>query len=104
MPREVNAERIAQAAKGLGRTQVLVLQLLANGAKTCRTLGYDWPSLTEESARSTVDRLGGRGLVDAVRFEPGSGAREFGLTELGEGVERAVSQLDPLDEEDDGYG
>lgn len=75
-------------SKNLGRTQILVLHLLADGPKTVRTLGYDWPGLTDSAARSAVNRLGDRSLVDATGWD-GAG-RMYGLTECGEAVERSI--------------
>lgn len=74
---------------GLGRTQILVLHLLAQDAKSIRTLGYDWPGLTESAARSAVNRLGDRRLVDAVGRDDYD-HRTYGLTDRGREVEAAL--------------
>lgn len=75
---------------GLGRTQVLVLRLLASGPKSVRTLSYDWPDLTESAARSAVNRLGDRGLVDMAGWDRNDG-RTFCLTARGREVEAALN-------------
>lgn len=76
--------------ESLGRTQVLVLQLLAGGAKSVRELAYHWPSLTESSARSALERLGDKRLVDVAGFESGTTRRQFCLTARGADVERRL--------------
>lgn len=65
----------------LGFAQKCVLASLADDDKDVRTIAYDWPGLTESSARSAVNSLARWGLVDAVRFEGRS--RLFGLTRHG---------------------
>jgi hypothetical protein len=73
----------------LGRTQVLVLRLLAGGEKDCRHLEYDWPGLTESAARSAIGRLGDRGLVDVAGWK--EGRRTFCLTSRGRQIEAALN-------------
>lgn len=82
-------------AAGLGRTQRIVLHRLALDAKSVRTLAYDGFGLTESSARSALDRLGRRSLVDR-KFSYDT--LVYFLTSEGAEVEAA---LDPLDDEDD---
>lgn len=76
---------------GLGRTQVTVLRLLAMDAKSVRTLAYDGFGLSESSARSALDRLGRRGLVDR-RFNRDD--LVYFLTSDGAEVERSLLALD----------
>lgn len=83
----------------LGRTQKLVLHLLALQPKSIRTLAYDWPGLTESAARSAVERLGLRGLVD-VTGRHGEAGRVFTLTAKGAAVERDLIDLDEDDLDD----
>lgn len=82
-----------RGAAGLGRTQRLVLQLLASGdgPKSARHLEYDWPGLTESAARSALDRLGMRGLVDMAGWDRRDG-RTYCLTERGSQVERELNE------------
>lgn len=82
----------------LGRTQMLVLRLLAGGAKSAQTLGHDWPGLTASSARSAVMRLGMRGLVDMAGWNDYN-QRTYRLTEKGAEVERSLNR--DKDEEGD---
>lgn len=79
-----------RSGQNLGRTQVLVLRLLAAGEhpKSAAKLAYDWPGLTESAARSALGRLGDRGLVDAAGFD--GEARTFSLTEKGILLEREL--------------
>lgn len=73
----------------LGRTQILVLRLLASGgAKSVRHLAYDWPGLSESAARGAVMRLGDRSLVDVAGWDGES--RTYTLTERGREVELAL--------------
>lgn len=84
---------------GLGRSQKLVLNLLAiNAEQTVRDLARNWPTLTESSARSAVNRLGDRGLVDFAGWSPYRDARTFSLTDRGRAV---ADTLVPPDEDDD---
>jgi ATP-dependent DNA ligase len=92
MPPKKNRE----PSKGLGRTQVLVLQLLANGPKSVRTIASDGFGISESSARSTLERLGRRGLVDRKYSYR---ELEYHLTSEGAEVEQTLSGLDE-DEED----
>jgi DNA-binding HxlR family transcriptional regulator len=86
---------------GLGRTQKLVLQLLAsNGSLSARELEYHWPTLTESSAYSAVMRLADRGLVDVAGWDQYGRNRSYCLTERGGVAERQVSEVDQLDEDD----
>lgn len=79
-----------RSTRKLGRTQKLVLQLLASrGGSTVVELAFSWPSLSESSARSAAERLASRGLVDAVGWDV-VGGRRYGLTE----VERDLTGLD----------
>jgi DNA-binding HxlR family transcriptional regulator len=79
-----------RGAAGLGRTQKLVLRLLASGSKSARHLAYDWPGLTESAAHSAVRRLGDRGLVDVAGWDNRDG-RTYCLTERGAAVERSLN-------------
>jgi predicted ArsR family transcriptional regulator len=81
----------------LGRTQQLVLHLLADNSKSVRTLAYDWPGLTENSVRSALERLGMRGLVD-LADRHGERGRVYRLTAKGVEVENAL--IEPDGEED----
>jgi glycosyltransferase A (GT-A) superfamily protein (DUF2064 family) len=65
----------------IGFAQRCVLASLAGEDKDVRTIAYDWPGLTENSARSAINSLARWGFVDAVRFEGRS--RLFGLTQRG---------------------
>lgn len=75
-------------AAGLGRTQKLVLHLLAREAKLVRTLAMDWPGLTEASVRTALTGLEQRGLVNRPTYH--RGAYKFGLTDRGREVEAAL--------------
>jgi DNA-binding HxlR family transcriptional regulator len=75
---------------------VLVLQLLANGPKSVRTIASDGFGISESSARSTLERLGRRGLVDRKYSYR---ELEYHLTSEGAEVEQTLSGLDE-DEED----
>lgn len=86
---ESNARRQRRRV-GLGRTQKLVLRLLADGSKSARHLAYDWPSLTESAARSAVHRLGERSLVDVAGWDSRDG-RTYCLTDRGREVEQALN-------------
>lgn len=86
-----------ERGKRLGRTQRLVLSLLASGPKTCAHLAYDWPGLTESAARGAVLRLADRHLVDAAGWKP-DGGRIYKLTERGRAVEAELVGIE--DEED----
>lgn len=77
--------------RNLGRTQQLVLHLLASGGKTVETLAYDWPTLTESSVGNALGRLARRGLVD--RQNP-HGAYEWYLTDKGRAVEAELVGAD----------
>ncbi len=82
--------------KRLGRTQGLVLQLLAlrDRPPTIRDLATDWPGLTEASVRSAVNRLGDRGLVDVAGFDAiATNARTYTLTADGRRAEMALTDL-----------
>lgn len=88
-------------SKGLGRTQRLVLHLLAFGAKSTRTLAYDMPLwFTPTAMYGAVMRLANRGLVDFAGWDE-SQDRTYCLTERGAAVERALDP-DPELEDDDG--
>lgn len=84
-----------EPGQGLGRTQVLVLQLLALSDKSVRTLASDGFGLSESSVRGALERLGRRGLVDR-KFS--HDVLEYHLTRQGAEVEQTLSGLD--DEED----
>ena len=84
--------RSANRAVRLGRTQKLVLQLLANGPKAVRVLAFDWPGLTEGQVRGALDRLASRGLVDRVGYR--QRAYIYGLTAKGREVEAQVTGLE----------
>lgn len=80
-----------RGAVGLGRTQRLVLSILASqGPCSARELEYHWPTLTESSAGSALRRLGDRGLVDAAGWNY-SNQRTYGLTEQGYEVEAGLN-------------
>lgn len=86
----------------LGRTQQLVLHLLADRPKSIRTLAYDWPGLTESCVRSAVDRLAMRGLVDLADRQ-GERGRMFTLTAKGAEIERGlIVDEDDFDGDRDG--
>jgi DNA-binding MarR family transcriptional regulator len=73
----------------LGRTQSLVLHLLAcAGPQTIFDISR-FPGLTESGTRSAVDRLGRLGLVDLADRHHKSG-RVFCLTDKGAAAERAL--------------
>jgi DNA-binding PadR family transcriptional regulator len=74
--------------KNLGRTQKLVLLLLAEEAKDCRRLAYDWPNLSESAAYSAVQRLAERGLVDMAGWK--ENRRTYCLTRRGQEVEQTL--------------
>ena len=77
-------------SRGLGRTQRLVLHLLADRPKSVRTLLLDWwPRMPESSIRSALYSLGRRSLVDAAGWEP-NGGRTYALTDKGREVEREL--------------
>jgi len=101
------SRRRRRGGSGLGRTQRLVLRLLAagegystQGAKSARNLSYDWPGLTESAAYSAVMRLADRGLVDAAGWEH-DGGRTYKLTAKGRGVEAELNR-DEYDLEEPG--
>jgi hypothetical protein len=71
--------------KGLGRTQIEVMHLLALGPKTVRDLTRE--GLSDSNARSTLQRLGLRGLVDR-KFKYNE--LEYFLTKTGEEVEQLI--------------
>lgn len=83
----------------LGRTQVLVLRLLANHrqAPSARDLAYDWPGLTESAVHGALNRLGDRGLVDLAGFD--GRARTYKLTPRG--IEAELELLGDGDEDDE---
>lgn len=84
---------LADKSRRLGRTQKLVLHLLASQSPcTARELSYHWPSLSESAAMSAVNRLADRGLVDMGPgdWSRGRFARSFVLTRAGAEVERAL--------------
>lgn len=70
----------------LGRTQKIVLMLLANGSRSAQHMAYDHPALTESSARSAVMRLAQRGLADLAGWDD-SEHRTYTLTEKGRELE-----------------
>jgi ATP-dependent DNA ligase/DNA-binding HxlR family transcriptional regulator len=77
--------------KGLGRTQKVILQLLANGPKTVRNIEDDGFGISAATARSTLSRLGMRGLVDRkYRY----GEHEYFLTGEGVEVEKVVTGIE----------
>lgn len=80
----------------LGRTQKLVLALLAEQSKSAQRLAYDHPALTESSARSAVMRLAQRGLADMAGWDD-SDRRTYCLTDKGRALERSLN----IDIEDD---
>jgi DNA-binding MarR family transcriptional regulator len=99
-------QRHRNPASGLGRTQRLVLQLLAlNQPCSASELARHWygGGLTESAAGSAVSRLADRGLIDLGPGEWTGGrfSRTYVLTERGVAVERQVSDLDPIDADGD---
>lgn len=93
MPRQT----IRRSGKNLGRTQILVLNLLSlHNDLSASELEYHWPSLTRSSAHSALMRLGDRALVDVANWSPDKG-RTYKLTEAGRAV---AAELVPLDDEE----
>lgn len=92
--------------RNLGRTQRLVLHILANQAPcTARDLSYHWPSLSKSAAMAAVNRLADRGLVDMGPGEfsyAGRFRRSFVLTARGATVERILSDAGDVLDEDEG--
>lgn len=88
----------ADTGARLGHTQILVLRLLAEDSKSAQHLAYDWPGLTESSARSAILRLAHRGLVDMAGFD--GMRRTYCLTEKGAATERSLN-VGVEDEDDD---
>jgi DNA-binding PadR family transcriptional regulator len=86
-------------AANLGRTQKLVLRLLADRPKSIQHLGYDWPGLTESAAYSAVMRLADRGLVDVAGWDDYD-RRTYRLTEKGAEVEAGLNVSVETDEEE----
>jgi predicted ArsR family transcriptional regulator len=75
--------------KGLGRTQTAVLHLLASmehGASAADIAGSGF-GISADAARSTLDTLGRRGLVDVRDRRSGDLGRRFALTARGAQVE-----------------
>lgn len=84
----------------LGRTQILVLRLLATGdyaRKSCRALANDWPNLSESAARGAVNRLYERKLVEPVGWN--DRCRIYELTQRGRAVERELAEWEDGDAE-----
>lgn len=86
--------RAYRGIRNLGRTQRLVLHLLADGPKSAQQLGYDWPGITEASARGALDRLLDRGLVDSAGLDQYGRLRTYGLTERGRTIEGLLLRED----------
>jgi predicted DNA-binding transcriptional regulator len=84
---------------GLGRNQIVVLHLLAMNSHTIAELERSWPGITRSSARSAVDGLAGRGLVDVCDRKSGDMGRRFALTSRGVAAEREMLE-DGEDPED----
>jgi ATP-dependent DNA ligase/DNA-binding MarR family transcriptional regulator len=82
-----------EPGEGLGRTQIRVLSLLALGEKSVRALSME-VGLSESGARSTLERLGRRGLVDR-KFS--HDVLEYYLTRQGAEVEQKLAGLDEED-------
>lgn len=80
----------------LGFAQKCVLCSLAGDECDVRTLAYNWPGLSESSARSAVMSLSRWGLVDAARFEGRS--RLWTLTDRGREYVAILFGDDDLDE------
>lgn len=78
-----------EPGEGLGRTQVLVLRLLGEDAKSVRTLSNDGFGLSAGAVRGALDRLGRRGLVDR-RFSYDE--LVYLLTKEGAEVEKALNE------------
>jgi DNA-binding HxlR family transcriptional regulator len=87
----VSARRRGSDGSRLGRTQVLVLHLLAGSVKSIDRLAMDWPGLTESSVRGAIGRLYERGLVDVAHYNAYN-ARVFMLTERGRAVELGLCE------------
>lgn len=77
--------------KGLGRTQITILQLLANGPKKVRDIERDGFGISAATARSTLTRLGMRGLVDR-KFSYRE--LEYFLTDEGAEVEKHLTGIE----------
>lgn len=80
---------------GLGRTQRLVLHLLAlQSPCTSRELSYHWPSLSQSAANSAIERLANRGLVDLGPgdFSRGHFCRSYVLTQRGTEAESLLAK------------
>lgn len=95
--------RRKRTASNLGRTQKLVLRILAGNAPcTARDLSYHWPTLSESAAMSAINRLADRGLVDMGPgdFSRGRFARSFVLTDTGASVEAGLNIPEWEDDED----
>lgn len=76
---------------GLGRTQRLVLQLLACDDKSVRTLVSDGFGLSESSVRGALRSLGLRGLVDrSFSYD----VLVYHLTRKGSEVADALGEVD----------
>jgi DNA-binding HxlR family transcriptional regulator len=89
-----------RSQRPLGRTQVLVMHLLALEPKTVRTLSNDWPGLTEAIVSGALSRLADRGYVD--RRAP-HGFYQRHLTDRGVAAEREMVRekaLAGVDEDD----
>jgi len=75
-----------------GRTQQIVMHLLAGGSKPISRIVHDWPGLTESSVRSAIDSLSRRGLVDLADRHHERG-RVFQLTPKGAEAEKTLAGI-----------
>ncbi len=78
--------------KPLGRTQQIVMHLLAGNAKSVRRLVHDWPGLTESGVNAAINSLGRRGLVDLADRNHERG-RVYRLTDEGADLEKRLAGI-----------
>lgn len=84
---------VSRRDKPLGRTQKMVLHILAaRGDCTVADIEMQGFGLAASSIRGALHTLGMRGLVDATGFDEShrSRARTFGLTDAGAKAEEAL--------------
>lgn len=65
----------------LGFTQRAILTSLSNEDRSVGTLSMDWPWISESGARSALNRLYKRGLVEPARWS--GREREWSITRRG---------------------
>lgn len=80
--------------------QLPVLLSLANNSRTVRTIAHDWPGMNDGMARSIVDALGRKGLVDADRFDRDA-RRSWKLSRRGYEFVDAIEKVGWADEDDE---